>query len=88
MGVASADVKPWEQQPTPEPVADEVIKQTVAQVTQTEDINKSKAIVIQASINEIEQSSKEGSFYVQVGSFVGEPKKDHIDAVTRNGFAI
>ena len=82
--VASADPKPWEQQP--EQVA-APIEQPIEPIAQTEDANKSKAIVIQAPINEIEQTSKEGNFYVQVGSFVGEPKKDHIAAVTRNGFA-
>jgi len=34
-----------------------------------------KAIVIKAPIDEIEQSSRQGNFYVQVGSFIGAPKR-------------
>jgi len=45
-----------------------------------------KAIVIKAPIQEIEQSSKEGNFYVQVGSFIGKPKSTLLYKITRQGF--
>lgn len=45
-----------------------------------------KAIVIQAPLQEIEQSSLSGNFYVQVGSFIGNPKPALIYNITRHGF--
>jgi len=45
-----------------------------------------KAIVIKAPIQEIEQTSKEGTFYVQVGSFIGKPKSTLLYRITRQGF--
>jgi hypothetical protein len=45
-----------------------------------------KAIVIKAPIHEIEQTSKEGNFYVQVGSFIGKPKSTLLYKITREGF--
>lgn len=52
--------------------------------TQTNE--QGKAIVIQAPLNELEQSSPSGNFYVQVGSFEGKPKSSLIYQITRNGF--
>jgi hypothetical protein len=48
--------------------------------------NDKKAIVIQAPIEEIEQTRTEGSYYVQVGSFVGHPKKTLLNKIKRYGF--
>jgi len=45
-----------------------------------------KAIVIQAPMRQIEQSSAKGNWYVQVGSFVGRPKASLIYSITRQGF--
>jgi hypothetical protein len=47
---------------------------------------KGKAIVIQAPMQQIEQSSSQGNFYVQVGSFVGRPKASLIYSITRQGY--
>ena len=44
-----------------------------------------KAIVIQADINEIEQSSTEGNYYIQVGSFIGEPKSELLYSIKNHG---
>jgi len=45
-----------------------------------------KAIVIQAPMVEIEQSSTSGNYYVQVGSFIGNPKNTLINKIKRYGF--
>ena len=45
-----------------------------------------KAIVIKTPMTNIEQSSKKGNFYVQIGSFVGKPKSDLLYTITRNGY--
>jgi hypothetical protein len=47
---------------------------------------KGKAIVIQAPMQQIEQSNTQGNFYVQVGSFVGRPKASLIYSITRQGY--
>jgi len=44
-----------------------------------------KAIVIKAPIEEVVQSKTSGNFYVQVGSFVGNPKNALIYKITRHG---
>ena len=45
-----------------------------------------KAIVIKAPLKEIEQSSSSGNYYVQVGSFIGEPKNILINQIKDSGF--
>ena len=62
--------KPWKiaknnVSPTPTPIA-------------LQNQKAKKAIVIKAPIHEVEQSSVEGNFYVQVGSFIGAPKSELI----------
>ena len=50
--------------------------------------NASKAIVIKAPIKEIEQPrSPEGTYYIQVGSFAGQPKSALLYTITRKGFS-
>jgi len=44
-----------------------------------------KAIVIKAPIHEIEKSSVDGNYYVQVGSFIGAPKSTLIYRISREG---
>jgi len=44
-----------------------------------------KAIVIKAPIHEIEKSSIDGNYYVQVGSFIGSPKHALIYRISRQG---
>jgi len=44
-----------------------------------------KAIVIKAPIHEIEKSSINGNYYVQVGSFIGSPKHDLIYHISQQG---
>ena len=45
---------------------------------------KKKAILIHASINQLEHPIAKGHFYVQVGSFIGEAKHDLIKRITLN----
>ncbi len=49
--------------------------------------SKGKAIVIQAPIQQIEQTHATGNFYVQVGSFVGRPKSALLYKIAREGFS-
>ena len=44
-----------------------------------------KAIVIKSEMNQIEQPSKKGNFYIQVGSFIGKPKSGLLYTITRKG---
>ena len=44
-----------------------------------------RAIVIKAPIHEIEKSSVDGNYYVQVGSFIGSPKHALIYRISRQG---
>ena len=46
-----------------------------------------KAIVIKAPMNQIENVSKEGSYYIQIGSYVGEPKATVIEKIRDQGLA-
>ena len=45
-----------------------------------------KAIVIKTPLENIEQSSKKGNFYIQIGSFIGKPKSALLNTITRNGY--
>ncbi|WP_296824162.1 NlpC/P60 family protein [Sulfurovum sp.] len=45
-----------------------------------------KAIVIKSPMKDIEQRSSQGNFYVQVGSFIGNPDSNLLHAITRKGF--
>jgi len=45
-----------------------------------------KAIVVKTPIQNIEQTSIKGNFYVQIGSFIGKPNSDLLYTVTRNGY--
>jgi len=44
-----------------------------------------KAIVIKTEMQDIEQTSSKGNFYVQVGSFIGKPKSRLLQTISRNG---
>ena len=44
-----------------------------------------KAILIKTQMKEIEQTSEKGNFYIQVGSFLGEPKSGLLHSITRKG---
>jgi len=46
---------------------------------------QNKAILIKAPLKEIEQSSSRGNLYVQVGSFIGNPKTTLINKIKRYG---
>jgi len=77
--LASASI-PWQtKEVSPKPV-------TLPRVIQSKQVNPlKKAIVIKTEIQEIEQSSSEGNFYVQVGSFIGKPKSDLLYTIRRHG---
>ncbi len=75
--------QPWE--------AEEVIAKpakTVASIQkrQPKTTSLNKAIVIKAPIEEIEQTSVKGNFYVQVGSFIGKPKNSLLHSIKSKGF--
>ncbi len=52
----------------------------------TRSVQKGKAILIQAPIQQLEKDTGKGNFYVQVGSFAGRPKASLIYKITRQGF--
>jgi cell division septation protein DedD len=66
----------------------QTIDKTVKKIDEPKKVSTSKkAIVIQAPIEEIEQpSSTDGNYYVQVGSFVGNPKNTLIQKIKRYGY--
>jgi cell division septation protein DedD len=45
-----------------------------------------KAIVIKAPMQEIEQVSQKGTYYIQIGSFIGKPKSGLLYSISRNGY--
>jgi hypothetical protein len=47
--------------------------------------NMKKAIVVKTQMQEVEQTSLKGNFYVQVGSFVGKPKSALLQNIKQNG---
>jgi cell division septation protein DedD len=49
-------------------------------------VKQGKAIVINAPIQQLRQQHTNGSFYVQVGSFIGRPKSSLIYMITKQGF--
>lgn len=46
-----------------------------------------RAVIIKTEMKEIEQPSAKGNLYVQVGSFVGKPKRTLLHTITNRGFA-
>lgn len=76
-----ATVTPWNTK--------QIIPKTVAipsQVSYEKIKTMKKAIVIKTPIENIEQSSKKGDFYIQIGSFIGKPKSTILNTITRNGY--
>ena len=62
-------------------------KITMPKAISTEQITTlQKAIVIKTQMQNIEQTSSKGTFYVQVGSFTGEPKRAIINSIKRHGY--
>ncbi len=87
-----ASATPWETAKTvpavslqPQPTAS-VATTTAPQTKVPKETAASKAIVIKSPMQEIEQKSPQGNFYVQVGSFAGKPKKQLLYTITRKGF--
>jgi len=64
----------------PKPISSSAQKTTVSSV------KEGKAIVINAPIQQLRQKHTEGSFYVQVGSFIGRPKSSLLYTITRHGY--
>jgi len=46
-----------------------------------QDANKTKAVVIQAPMKDVENVSKDGTYYIQVGSFTGKPQNNLIKKI-------
>jgi len=62
-------------------------KITMPKAISTEQITTlQKAIVIKTQMQNIEQTSSKGTFYVQVGSFTGKPKRAIINSIKRHGY--
>jgi len=81
--VASVEKEPWKVKEVLLP------EKAPIQVTQeSKGIQRAtkKAILIKAALKEVEQSSPDGNYYVQVGSFIGNPKKDLVYQVSSQGF--
>ena len=76
-----ASSKPWKT----EPILSESI-QTVQAKKSSITTSGNKAIVIKAPMEEVEQTSAKGNFYIQIGSFVGKPKSDLLYTIRRKGF--
>ena len=56
-------------------------------ISETQKKTLKKAIVIKTPMKDIEQVSAEtGNFYVQIGSFIGNPKSGLLYTITRNGY--
>jgi len=49
-------------------------------------IQKGKAIMINAPIEQLQKKHATGNFYVQIGSFVGRPKSSLLYTITRHGY--
>jgi hypothetical protein len=49
-------------------------------------VTQGKAILIQAPMQQLEQTHIKGNFYIQVGSFIGRPKTSLLYKITREGF--
>jgi len=71
---------PWQtKEVSPKPVAiPRVIKPAQVETMK-------KAIVIKTEMKEIEQTSAKGTYYVQVGSFIGKPKSGLLYSIRRHG---
>ncbi len=72
--------------PTPSVVAKPTPIHVLSQERKATPVTTGKAIVIKASLKEIEQSSPSGNYYIQVGSFIGNPKSALIYNITHHGF--
>jgi len=67
----------------------QVIPKTItvpSTATETQLKTMKKAIVIKTPMKNIEQSAGQGTFYIQVGSFIGKPKSGLLYTITRNGY--
>ena len=74
-------VTPWKTREVFMPASTVAMKEKILPNTSLK-----KAIVIKAPLKEIEQTSLRGNFYVQVGSFIGEPKNTLIQQILQGGF--
>lgn len=78
-----ASTQPWKAKTI---LSESVQVKTTTQSKKPQLNASSKAIVVKVPMKEIEQSSPKGNFYVQVGSFAGQPKSDLLYTITRKGF--
>ena len=76
-----AETTPWEtKQSIPKKIT------VPSNITAKQMKTMKKAIIIKTPMTNIEQSSAQGNFYVQVGSFIGKPKSGLLYTITRNGY--
>jgi len=68
------------------PLKTQITESSPAQEEQYDKDTYKKAIVIQSPMKEIEQKSSKGNFYVQVGSFIGEPKNELLNNIRAKNF--
>jgi len=62
-----------------------VVQKTSKEVQPLVKSVQKRAIVIKAPIHEIEKSSADGNYYVQIGSFIGSPKYALIYRISQEG---
>ncbi len=63
---------------------DKKLEEKIKPVNESSSYGK-KAIVIQSPMSQIEQNAGKGNFYVQVGSFIGKPKRTLLNRIRREG---
>jgi hypothetical protein len=77
----AASVTPWNtKQLLPKKIT------AASTMTETQKKTMKKAIVIKTPIANIEQISTQGYFYIQIGSFIGNPKKTLLNTISQNGY--
>jgi len=86
--VASNTQEPWQKVSTQQipSVAQNKSKSPIGEERKAQLTSMQKAIVIKAPLKEIEQVYSKGNYYVQVGSFIGNPEPSLIDDISYHGF--
>lgn len=84
--IAKTTVPTWKTKKSIEVIPKPTVTTVASVQVPKKSLATKKAIVIQAPIEEIEQTHTSGNYYVQVGSFIGNPKNALIYKITRQGF--
>jgi cell division septation protein DedD len=84
--VAPTTQEPWKTVSTQTPTPSIPQKKSPIEERKPMATSMKKAIVIKAPLKEIEQVSSKGNYYVQVGSFIGNPERSLINDISYHGF--